>query len=246
MLQNKIALVTGGGRGIGRAISTSLATSGAKIIINYLNDEEAAQATAKSIKGAGGAAELAQFDVSNETQVNSKIKDCLKRYGKIDILVNNAGIAENSIFVRTDKSAWERILTTNLHGSFYCARAVSKSMLKKCNGRIINISSIIGETGNAGQAPYAAAKSAAIGLTKSLAKELGGQGITVNAITPGCIKTDMIKALTEAQLSDIFKQIPVARLGTPEDIAHAVNFLAGPSAAYINGHVLKINGGMHI
>jgi len=244
-LDGLTALVTGGSRGIGRAICVALARRGAKVIINYRSREEAAQETAKLVEEAGGSAVLAGFDVGDEAAVDAKIKELSAEHG-LHILVNNAGIAINGLLMRFKAEDWQRTMETNVSSMFYCAKAASRSLLKaKEQGRIINISSVVGETGNGGQAAYAASKAAILGFTKATAKELASRGITVNAVTPGYIETDMTAAeLPEAQRAKLLESIPLARIGTPEDVAAAVAFLAGPEAGYITGQILRVNGGM--
>ncbi len=246
LLNGQVAVVTGGGRGIGKAVSLELAAHGAHVVINYSRSADAAEALKKEIEAAGGSAETSAFDVSDSAQVDEVLKALIKTHGKIDILVNNAGIALDNLLVRTKDEEWERTIAVNLSGSFYCARAVAKTMMKARSGRIINISSVIGESGNAGQAAYASSKAALIGLSKSLAKELASRGVTVNAITPGYIETDMTSDLGEGATEGILAGIPLGRLGKSEDIAAAVAFLASPHASYITGQVLGVNGGMYM
>lgn len=245
-LQGRIAVVTGGGRGIGRAVCEALAARGAHVVINYSRSKSAAEEVQKVIEAQDGKAELCQFDVSDSAAVDSAMKGLLSAHGKIDILVNNAGIAVDSLLVRTKDEDWNNTIAVNLSGSFYCSRAVAKGMMKARYGRIINISSVIGEIGNAGQAAYSASKAGIIGLTKSLAKELASRGVTVNAVTPGYIVTDMTGQLDEATTELIKNQIPLSRLGEPGDIAESVAFLASEGAGYITGQVLGVNGGMRM
>ena len=231
---NKVALVTGASRGIGRAIALKLAQEGASVILNYHLNEVAIIETAEAIKkSTGQTAKILRFDVGDSVQVNSALSDL-----KIDILVNNAGISKNNLLLRTKDADWHAVLQTNLSGAFYCSRICSRHMIKQHWGRIINLSSVIGETGNAGQAAYAASKAGLLGLTKSLALELASRQITVNSIAPGLIKTDMTEGLN---LTD---EIPLGFAGEPEDIAQAVAFLASEEARYITGHTLDINGGL--
>jgi len=239
------ALVTGGSRGIGRAICVALARRGAKVIINYRSREDAAQETAKLVEAAGGTAVLAGFDVGDEAAVDAKIKELSAEHG-LHILVNNAGIAINGLLMRFKADDWQRTMETNVSSMFYCAKAASRSLLKaKEQGRIINISSVVGEMGNGGQAAYAASKAAILGFTKATAKELASRGITVNAVTPGYIETDMTaEELPEAQRAKLLESIPLGRIGTPDDVAAAVAFLAGPEGGYITGQILRVNGGL--
>lgn len=245
-LAEKVALVTGGGRGIGRAISLKLASMGATVIANYSKSSSDAESLVSQIRAAGGKAEAVQFDVSQEEAVEEGFKKVIEQHGPIGILVNNAGIAVDSLLMRTKTSDWDRTLGVNLTSAFLCSRAASKTMLKARWGRIINISSIIGEMGNAGQAAYSASKAGLVGLTKSLARELGSRNVTVNAVAPGYIVTDMTAGITDDQTKAMLENIPLGRLGTVEDIAHVVGMLAHPDADYITGQVIGVNGGMYM
>ncbi len=246
-ITNKIALVTGGSRGIGRAISISLAKEGIRVAINYATNESEAKLTANKIKELGGAEPLLiQFDVSNSGEVDKAIEKIQKTLGSIDILVNNAGVSKNGLLIRYKDADWRHVLGTNLDGAFYCARACSRLMLKKKWGRIINISSVVGEMGSAGQVAYVSAKAGLIGMTKSMAKELASRQITVNAITPGYIKTDMTAYMDEKRQQEIVEQIPLGSEGNTEDIANAAVFLASEKARYITGHILAVNGGLYM
>lgn len=250
LLNDKVALVTGGSRGIGRAICIELAREGAKVIVNYAGNEAAAQETARQIKDAqpGGGPDpvLMKFDVANKDEVERAFDEIKQKHGGLHVLVNNAGISKDGLLLRFKDEDWATTIATNLTGSFHCARAGAKLMTKQRWGRIINISSVVGESGNAGQVAYAAAKSGLIGLTKTLAQELASRSITVNAVTPGFIDTDMTAALTEEQRKKILEQIPLDSMGTAADVAHAVAFLATDKARYITGHVLSVNGGMYM
>jgi 3-oxoacyl-[acyl-carrier protein] reductase len=241
---NHIALVTGAARGIGRAIALALAQPGLTI---YLNDvvlgEEAAR-TQQEVEAKGGAARLVEFDVAQSESVNQGLDHILKESGRIDILVNNAGITRDNLILRMKETEWDAVLGVNLKGAFNCLRAVSKPMVKQRSGRIINISSVVGVMGNAGQANYVASKAGLIGLTKSAARELASRNITVNAVAPGFIQTEMTKALPEATKQLMQAQIPLGRFGTAEEVAQAVAFLASDAAAYITGQVIHVNGGM--
>ncbi len=241
-----VALVTGGGRGIGKSVSLELAKRGAHVVVNYSRSSDAAEAVKKEIESAGGSAETVAFDVSDSTAVDTALKAIIKEHGRLDVLVNNAGIALDNLLVRTKDDEWDKTLAVNLSGTFYCCRAVAKTMMKARSGRIINISSVIGESGNAGQAAYSASKAALIGLTKSLAKELASRGVTVNCVTPGYIQTDMTAGMGDDATGAVLENIPLGRLGTSEDIADSVAFLASPSAGYITGQVLGVNGGMYM
>jgi 3-oxoacyl-[acyl-carrier protein] reductase len=245
-LSGQVAVVTGGSRGIGRAISGELARLGARLVINYARNAEAAEQVKAEIEASGGSASVYGFDVGDEEQVESSFKEIAAKEGRLDILVNNAGIAIDALFVRMKDEDWQRTLRTNLTGCFYCARAVSRHMMKARYGRIINISSVIGQTGNAGQAAYATSKAGLFGFTKSLAKELGSRGVTVNVVAPGYIETDMTGNMSEDQIKGLIAQIPLGRVGKPEDIAGVVAFLALPAAGYLSGQIIPVNGGMYM
>ena len=241
-LDGQTALVTGGGRGIGRAIAIALAEAGAEVVVNYANSASAAEAVVEQIRSAGGSAYALKANVAVEAEVDGLIKAVLDRSGRLDVLVNNAGITRDGLLMRMKTEDWQAVIDLNLSGVFLCSRAVARPMLKQKSGRIINITSVVGLMGNAGQANYAAAKAGVIGLTKSTAKELASRGITVNAVAPGFIATDMTKDLN-AEL--ILKDIPLGTFGTQEQVAGAVRFLAAdPAAAYITGQVLQVDGGM--
>jgi len=252
-LSGKVAVVTGGSRGIGRAICVELARLGARVVINYAGNEAAAQETARLVKEVTkeGAAPVAApivkgFDVSDAAAVDKAFDEIKAECGALHVLVNNAGISKDGLLLRFKDDDWNKTLNTNLFGAFACARAAAKLMTKQRWGRIINISSVVGETGNAGQVAYAAAKAGMIGMTKTLAQELASRSITVNAVTPGFISTDMTAALSDDQKKAILEQIPLKDLGNVDDIAHAVAFLATDKARYITGHVLSVNGGMYM
>ena len=242
LIEGQTAIVTGASRGIGKAIAISLAKEGAEVIINYSSSLENANKVVSEIKAFGGKAYALQADISNENSVNELIKTVLDKNNKIDVLVNNAGITKDGLLMRMKTDDWQKVLDLNLSGVFYCTRAVSRQMLKQKQGRIINITSVVGLMGNPGQANYSAAKAGVVGLTQSSAKEFASRGITVNAVAPGFISTDMTKDLnSEAILS----AIPLGRFGVPEDVAGAVRFLAAdPSAAYITGQTIQVDGGM--
>jgi len=245
-LQGRTALVTGGSRGIGRAIAIALGARGAKVIVNYASNEQAARDTATAVEAAGGTATISGFDVANSTAVTDAIKGLGKEHGGLDILVNNAGVAINGLLMRFSDDQWDRTMKTNLGGAFHCVRAASTLLLRaKEHGRIINITSVVGEQGNGGQAAYSASKAGLIGFTMSTARELASRGVTCNAVAPGFIETDMTaKELPEAARAKLLEQIPLARIGRPEDVADTVAFLAGPEAAYITGQVFRVNGGL--
>jgi 3-oxoacyl-[acyl-carrier protein] reductase len=246
LLDNSVALVTGGGRGIGRAIALELARSGAKVIVNYAGRADKAEETVQLIQELGGEGVAIQADVSNSEDVDRLIQTAMTTYGKIDILVNNAGITRDTLLLRMKEADWDAVLDTNLKGVFLCTKAVSKGMMKQRSGVIINISSVVGITGNAGQANYSAAKAGIIGFTKSIAKELASRGIRVNAVAPGYISTDMTESLPEEVRKQVLAQIPLARIGSSEEIAKVVVFLASPAASYITGQTLSVDGGMAI
>jgi 3-oxoacyl-[acyl-carrier protein] reductase len=245
-LSGKVALVTGGSRGIGRAISVALGRRGAKVIVNYASRADAAREAAAAVEAAGGQAAIAGFDVADAAAVTDAIKAIGKDHGGLDILVNNAGVAINGLVMRFSDDAWQKTMAVNLGGAFHCIRAASTLLLRaKAAGRIINVTSVVGEMGNGGQTAYASSKAGLIGMTMSVARELASRGITCNAIAPGYIETDMTaEQLPEAQRGKLLEQIPLARIGRPEDVADAAAFLAGPEAAYITGQVLRVNGGM--
>jgi len=242
MSDKKIALVTGGSRGIGKACAIELANAGYDVAINYVGNEEAANASVADLKALGSDSQAFKFDVTNKETVEAGIKAVVEKYGKIDVLINNAGITRDGLFMRMSPENWEAVINTNLNSAYYVSSPVVKLMVKQRSGVIINMSSIVGVYGNAGQANYAAAKAGLIGFTKSLAKELASRNVRVNAIAPGFIETDMTKDLP---LEGMAEHIPLKRLGKPEDIAKAVKFLA-VDADYITGQVLQVDGGLVI
>jgi 3-oxoacyl-[acyl-carrier protein] reductase len=246
VLQGKLALVTGGSRGIGRAIAVGLGRLGAKVVINYTANEAAANEAAAAVGAAGGSAVIKRFDVADAAAVDAAFKEVVAAEGGLHILVNNAGIAINTLVLGAKDADWKRSIDVNLNGTFHCCRAALRTLLKARDaGRIINITSITGEIGSVGQAPYVASKAAIIGLTKTLAREYASRGVTVNAVSPGYIDTDMTaNELPEARRVELLKSIPLGRIGKPEDVAATVAFLAGPAAAYITGQVLRVNGGL--
>ena len=246
VLNDSVAIVTGSGRGIGRAIALELAEAGAKVVVNYSGRVDKAEETVKLIREAGGECLAVQADVSQTADVDRLIKTTLDHFGKIDILVNNAGITRDSLLLRMKEADWDAVLATNLKGVFLCTKAVSKGMLKQRSGVIVNISSVVGLSGNAGQANYAAAKAGIIGFSKSIAKEFAARGIRVNAVAPGYISTDMTETLAEGMQTEVLRAIPLGRLGKPEDVAKVVRFLVSPEASYITGQTLCVDGGMEI
>jgi len=245
-LTDRVAVVTGGSRGIGRACSEALASAGAFVVVNYRADEASAAQTVAAIEAAGGKAEAVAFDVSSMDAVADAIADVVKRHGRLDILVSNAGISIDQLLLRVKPEHVSRTFATNLEGALWCAKAAIRPMMRKRWGRIINISSVVGETGNAGQVVYSASKAALIGLTKTLAREYASRGVTVNAVAPGYIETDMTDALDERVRAAIVEQTPLGRVGRPDEIAAAVLYLASQEAGYVTGQVLRVNGGMYI
>ncbi|MGB5696644.1 MAG: 3-oxoacyl-[acyl-carrier-protein] reductase [Polyangiales bacterium] len=245
-LAGKIAIVTGGSRGIGRAISVALARAGAHVLINYRSNEEAATETLRLVEAAGGRGELLGFDVADPESVDRAIKMAIDRHEGIDILVNNAGISVDQLLLRVSAKELEKTWATNVNGAVYCAKACIRPMMKKRWGRIINVSSIVAESGNAGQVVYASSKAALLGLTRSLAREVASRNVTVNAVAPGFIDTDMTANLPDAARQGIIAQTPLGRIGRPEEVAAAVVFLASDEASYITGQVVRVNGGMHV
>jgi len=243
-LSGKVALVTGASRGIGRAIAIYLAKLGAKVAVNYASSEEQAMDVIKTIHSSGGQAIPVQGDVSRSSDVEAMVKRVLDEWGTIDILVNNAGINRDTLLIRMKEEDWDRVMEINLKGVYYCTQAVSKIMIKKRQGKIINISSVVGIVGNAGQANYAAAKAGIIGFSKSMAKELAPRNIQVNVIAPGFIETDMTEALSDSIKEGILSQIPNGRYGKPEEVAYVVAFLASDLSQYITGQVIHVDGGM--
>ncbi|MDZ5474374.1 3-oxoacyl-[acyl-carrier-protein] reductase [Bacillus sp. 31A1R] len=243
-LQGKTALVTGASRGIGREIALELARQGANVAVNYAGSEASANEVVDQIKALGQDAFAVQCNVSDAESVGEMVKQTIEKFGSLDILVNNAGITRDNLLMRMKEDEWDDVINTNLKGVFLCTKAVTRQMMKQRSGRIINISSIVGVSGNPGQANYVAAKSGVIGLTKTTAKELSSRGITVNAIAPGFITTDMTDKLSEEVKSEMLKQIPLARFGEPSDIANVVVFLASDDSKYMTGQTLHVDGGM--
>jgi 3-oxoacyl-[acyl-carrier protein] reductase len=246
-LKDKVALVTGASRGIGRAIALGLARDGAKVVVNYAGNEAAANETAQAIRDAGGPEPVVmRFDVKDRAAVDAAFDRVKTELGGLHILVNNAGISKDMLLLRFKDSDWDDVLSTNLTGAFTCSRAAAKLMTKQRWGRLINITSVVGEAGNAGQVAYASAKAGMIGMTKTLAQELASRNITVNAVAPGFIETDMTGALTDDQKKMILTRIPLGEIGKADDVANCVRFLASDGARYVTGHVLSVNGGMYM
>ena len=244
LLENKGAVVTGGSRGIGRAVAEALAAEGATVAVIYAGNTKAAEDTVRIIEEAGGKAFAVQCDVADEAAVTDMVKMVHEKLGTIDVFVNNAGITRDGLLMRMKREDWDAVLNTNLTGVYNCTKAVTKIMMKQRSGSIINMTSVVGETGNAGQANYAAAKAGVIGFTKSVAKELASRNIRVNAVAPGCIDTDMTAVLSDAVKEEMIKSIPLGRTAAPEEVAQAVVFLASQKAGYITGQTLNVDGGM--
>lgn len=242
----RVVLVTGGSRGIGRAICKGLSVPGTTVYFTYNSSPDAAETTAEAIASAGGKPVCHQVDVASETAVAAYLKTLLKEAGRIDVLVNNAGITRDGLLVRMKESDWDAVMDVNLKGTFACMKRVAKAMMKQRYGRIINISSVVGVSGNPGQANYVASKAGIIGLTKAVARELASRNITVNAVAPGYIETDMTGDLNEKAQAAMIGQIPLGRIGKPEDIAGVVAFLVSPAADYITGQVIHVSGGMYM
>lgn len=243
-LSGAVAVVTGGSRGLGRAIAQQLARMGACVVVNYVSNEAAAHDTLATIRSAGGEGTVMRFDVGDGEATTKAFQSILDEFGRIDILVNNAGVVHDSLLVRMKEDEWERVLQINLTGMFHCSRAAIRPMLRQRNGRIVNVTSVIGIIGNPGQTNYAAAKAGAIGLTKALAREVASRGITVNAVAPGFIETEMTQGLSAETKAEFLRQIPLARWGTPQDVADCVGFLVSTRASYITGQVIQVNGGL--
>ena len=243
---DRIVVVTGGSRGIGRTICTMLSAPGTTVYFNYNSNADAALSTAASVEAAGGKAHTHQVDVSSEAAVADYLGMILKTAGRIDVLVNNAGITRDGLLVRMKEADWDAVIDINLKGTFNCMKMAAKAMMKQRYGRIINISSVVGASGNPGQANYAAAKAGIMGLTKAVARELASRNITVNAVAPGYINTEMTDHLGDKAKEAMLEQIPMGRIGTPEDVAGVVAFLASPAADYITGQVIHVSGGMYM
>lgn len=244
LLQGKVALVTGGSRGIGRAIALALAQEGANVLVNYAGNQQAAEEVVKEIESLGRKSISIQANISDSDQVQKMVDQAVQTFGRLDILVNNAGITRDNLLIRMKEEEWDQVLDTNLKGVFLTSKAAAKPMMKQRYGKIINISSVVGVLGNPGQANYVAAKAGVIGLTKTLARELASRNITVNAVAPGFIETDMTAKLGEEVRKNLLSQIPLNRLGQPDDIAQVVLFLCSDKSNYITGQTLHVDGGM--
>jgi len=243
---DRVALVTGASRGIGRVIAQRLAAGGASVAVNYRSGRDGADATVEAIRRAGGRAEVVGFDVGDAAAVQEGVRQATDRLGPIGILVNNAGRSHDALLLRLREDDWEEVLRTNLSGVFHCTKAVSRGMVRARWGRIVNVTSVVGETGNAGQSAYAAAKAGVIGFTKAAARELASRGITVNAVSPGLIGTEMTSGLDESRREAYRTIVPLGREGTPDEVAEAVAYLAAAGAAYLTGQVLRVNGGLYM
>jgi 3-oxoacyl-[acyl-carrier protein] reductase len=241
----RVALVTGASRGIGRAIAVALARDGLFVVLNYTANEAAANEALETVRAVGGEGALSRFDVAKADEVDAAVKAIATTHGRLDVLVNNAGISIDQLLLRTKEEDWDRTLAVNLTGAFHCARAAARYLLKAEHGRIVNLSSVVGESGSAGQVSYSATKAGLIGMTKTLARELGSRAITVNCVAPGFIETDMTAAAVKGEAREaLLKQIPLGRIGMPEDVAEVVRFLVSPAASYVTGQVVRVNGGL--
>ncbi len=245
-LRGQVAVVTGGSRGIGRAIAARLAGAGAAVVITFVANEPAAAEAVAAIVGCGGQARALRFDVGDSTAVRAAFDDIIDREGRVDILINNAGLAVDGLLLRLKDDDWNRVLQTNLTGVFYCTRAAVRGMVRARYGRIVNLTSVVASMGNAGQVAYAAAKAGVMGLTRSLAREVASRGITVNALAPGLVETEMAAGLTTGQRDAYTALVPLGRVANADDVAEAALFLSSPAAGYITGQVLHVNGGLYM
>jgi len=245
-LGGQIALVTGASRGIGRAIAVALSRAGAYVIVNYRENQQAAEEALAAMAAGGGRGELCRFDIADEGQVEEAVKKIVDGHKKIDIVVNNAGVAVDNLLVRVKPADWDQVIGTNLKGTVLCTKAAARHMIRQRYGRIVNLSSVVGQMGNAGQSLYAASKAGIIGFTKAVAREVASRGVTVNAVAPGFIESDMTARLPDQLRQEFLAAIPLGRLGTCEEVAEMVLFLAGPGAGYITGQVFNVNGGLYM
>lgn len=245
-LQGQIALVTGGSRGIGRAIALALGQAGAHVVINYKGNHAAAEETLSLLRAANGNGELSLFDIADEAQVEEAVKGVIAARKSIDILVNNAGVTSDGLLMRMKTADWDQVIGTNLKGTVLCTKVVSRQMVKQRSGRIVNVSSVVGQMGNVGQSLYAASKAGIIGFTKAMARELASRAITVNAVAPGFIDTDMTASLPEKLREEFLHSIPLGRFGTCQEVADMVLFLTGPGGGYVTGQVFNVNGGLYM
>jgi 3-oxoacyl-[acyl-carrier protein] reductase len=245
-LEGQVALVTGASRGIGKAIGLALGQAGAYVVVNYRGNQDAAEESLAAIIAAGGRGELCQFDIAAEDQIDEAVKRIVDAHKKVDILVNNAGVTSDNLVMRVRPADWDQVIGTNLKGTVLCTKIVSRYMVSQRYGRIINISSVVGQTGNVGQSLYAASKAGIIGFTKTVAREVAMRGITVNAVAPGLIETDMTAKLPEKLREELLKKIPLGRFGTCAEVAEMIVFLAEAGAGYITGQVFNVNGGLYM